>query len=147
VGKSLRSRRALSPIVASIILIAVTITISVAAAAWMGALSFNFMRTEELKIVSVEFYTKDGTKTIEVTVRNTGRSAVTITAVKVNGVDKIADTTVESGTAETGSGIRVDPATDVVLTITCDWELGMKYGVELQTASGNKFYYEATAPA
>ena len=136
-GKSLRSRRALSPIIASIILIAVTITISVAAAAWMGALSFNFMRTEELKIVSVEF--KDGT--IEVTVRNMGTSAVTITAVKVNGEDETDKTT------SSKPPVTVAPATDVVLTITCNWEPGMKYGVEIQTASGNKFYYEATAPA
>jgi hypothetical protein len=120
----------------------VTITISVAAAAWMGALSFNFMRTEELKIVSVEF--EDGT--IEVTVRNTGTSAVTITAVKVNGEDMTDETTTKVD-SKSLPPVTVDPAKDVVLTITCDWKLGMKYGVELQTASGNKFYYEATAPA
>jgi flagellin-like protein len=142
VGKSLRSRRALSPIVASIILIAVTITISVAAAAWMGALSFNFMRTEELKIISVEFPDEN---TIVVTVRNTGTSAVTITAVKVNGEDMTDETTTKVDSKSLP--VTVDPAKDVVLTITCDWKLGMKYGVELQTASGNKFYYEATAPA
>jgi uncharacterized protein affecting Mg2+/Co2+ transport len=120
----------------------------------MGALSFNFMRTEELKIVSVEFYTKkddkDDTKTIymiNVTVRNTGTSAVTITAIKVNGEDMTNNVTAVEPNTKTGSGIRVDPATDVLLTIKYKWELGMKYGVEIQTASGNKFYYEATAPA
>ena len=38
----LRSQRALSPVVASIILIAVTVAVSIAVAAWMGALTFNF---------------------------------------------------------------------------------------------------------
>ena len=42
-----RSRKALSPVVASIILIAVTVAVSIAVAAWMGALTFNFMATEQ----------------------------------------------------------------------------------------------------
>ena len=41
--KILKSRNALSPVVASIILIVVTIAVSLAVAAWMGALTFTFM--------------------------------------------------------------------------------------------------------
>lgn len=40
--KMLRNVKALSPVVASIILIAVTVAVSIAVAAWMGALSFDF---------------------------------------------------------------------------------------------------------
>ena len=40
--------KALSPVVASIILIAVTVAVSIAVAAWMGALTFTFMRPQEL---------------------------------------------------------------------------------------------------
>ena len=46
--KILKSRKALSPVVASIILIAVTVAVSIAVAAWMGALTFSFMATEQL---------------------------------------------------------------------------------------------------
>jgi flagellin-like protein len=38
------NRRALSPVVASIILIAVTVAVSIAVAAWMGAITFTFIR-------------------------------------------------------------------------------------------------------
>jgi flagellin-like protein len=43
--KILKNRKALSPVVASIILIAVTVAVSIAVAAWMGALTIGFMGT------------------------------------------------------------------------------------------------------
>ena len=51
--KILRNKKALSPVVASIILIAVTVAVSIAVAAWMGALTFTFTATEELKITKI----------------------------------------------------------------------------------------------
>jgi len=42
----LRSKKALSPVVASIILIAVTVVVSIAVAAWMGYLTFIFKNWE-----------------------------------------------------------------------------------------------------
>ncbi len=50
-----KSRKALSPVVASIILIAVTVAVSIAVAAWMGALTFNFMATEQVNITNLQF--------------------------------------------------------------------------------------------
>jgi flagellin-like protein len=41
------NRRALSPVVASIILIAVTVAVSIAVAAWMGALTVGFMENSQ----------------------------------------------------------------------------------------------------
>ena len=38
------NRRGLSPVVATIILIAVTVAVSIAVAVWMGALTFTFMQ-------------------------------------------------------------------------------------------------------
>jgi flagellin-like protein len=38
-----KNAKALSPVVASIILIAVTVAVSIAVAAWMGALTVGFM--------------------------------------------------------------------------------------------------------
>ncbi len=50
-----RSRKALSPVVASIILIAVTVAVSIAVAAWMGALTFSFTATEQINITNMNF--------------------------------------------------------------------------------------------
>ena len=91
--KMLKSKKALSPVVASIILIAVTVAVSIAVAAWMGALTFTFMKTEELKITSMTF-NGDGS-TITLAVHNTGTGSVTVASAKVNGV---ANTTALTGT-------------------------------------------------
>jgi len=69
--KILKSKKALSPVVASIILIAVTVAVSIAVAAWMGALTFTFMGTEELKITNIEFLT--GGTQVNVTMRNNAK--------------------------------------------------------------------------
>ena len=46
--------KALSPVVASIILIAVTVAVSIAVAAWMGALTIGFMGgSEQVEIRSI----------------------------------------------------------------------------------------------
>jgi len=46
--KFLKSRKALSPVVAAIILIAVTVAVSISVAAWMGALAFTFMKISKI---------------------------------------------------------------------------------------------------
>jgi flagellin-like protein len=80
--KILRSRKALSPVVASIILIAVTVAVSIAVAAWMGALSFSFMGTGESLQVGTPYAWNSTSVTIKVT--NTGGGIVTIEWCRVN---------------------------------------------------------------
>ena len=65
-----RNRKALSPVIAAIILIAVTVAVSIAVAAWMGALTFTFMGTEEVTIATLTWTTPDTGFTIKVD--NTG---------------------------------------------------------------------------
>jgi len=136
--KILRSRKALSPVVAAIILIAVTVAVSIAVAAWMGALTFTFMKTEEVKVISMTF---DLTANeIDVLVRNVGTSKITITAVSVNG---------ESGGTFTGTA-TIDAADEETLTVdpgTLVMKAGYKYRVEFVTGSGYKFYGEDVAPS
>jgi flagellin-like protein len=71
-----KSTKALSPVVASIILIAVTVAVSIAVAAWMGALASDSWQTEEIRITNVELTT--GTDAI-LSQANTGSTACTIT--------------------------------------------------------------------
>ncbi len=83
--KILRSRKALSPVVASIILIAVTVAVSIAVAAWMGALTFNFMATEQGQLTNLTF-TPGLTGSVIVTFNNTGTTPITINEVWINSV-------------------------------------------------------------
>src|SRR4030066_864541 len=76
IRKMRKNAKALSPVVASIILIAVTVAVSIAVAAWMGALTIGFMATEELKITGMTFSTDN--LHIYVNATNTGTTPITI---------------------------------------------------------------------
>jgi flagellin-like protein len=138
--KLFKSRKALSPVVAAIILIAVTVAVSIAVAAWMGALTFTFMKTEELKITSMTFGGTSGSanNTIVLAIRNPGTSKVTVSAVSINDVTKSF-----SGTAAYDAGAT---GTITVYMGSGSWSTGNKYKVTLLSATGtNVAAYETTA--
>jgi flagellin-like protein len=128
-----RSRKALSPVVASIILIAVTVAVSIAVAAWMGALTFNSMEMEQLKITKMQFGTP--ANMINVTMLNTGTTAVTIREMRVNNGANLLVT--QFTVAANGNWTQ---------TITYAWIDGAQYEVEMRSSKGNEFTYSATAP-
>jgi len=134
--KMLKSKKALSPVVAAIILIAVTVAVSIAVAAWMGALTFTFMKTEELKITNMQF--TDAGTTITLTIQNPGTSKVTISSAKVNdvAVSTTPATPVDYAAGSAGS----------TLVLSSAWTAGNKYKVTLLSATGTPVAaYEATA--
>ena len=136
--KILRSKKALSPVVASIILIAVTVAVSIAVAAWMGALTFNFMATEQIKITQVNFYTTvgpDGTHNVTVTMQNTGTNPVTVTEVHIN-----------NGVTLLAAQFTIPANTQSVANVTLAWINGNQYEIEARTSKGNQFTYATTAP-
>lgn len=141
--KLLKSRKALSPVVAAIILIAVTVAVSIAVAAWMGALTFTFMATEQLEIQGATFSGTSGSSnnTIVVTVQNTGTADLTVDKYKLGAggtVHDITDVSVAQGATAT-----------VTLTTGADgeaWTSGTTYDIYLITSTGKQFPYRATAP-
>jgi len=137
--KILKSKKALSPVVASIILIAVTVAVSIAVAAWMGALTFSFMGgAEQLKFTNIKFCGDEAN--IAVTINNTGTSPVTINEAWVNGVKK-------STTPASDLPATIAANKGLVLNITASWTTGGNYEVKLLSAKGNPFYYTAVAPS
>ena len=116
-----KNNKALSPVVASIILIAVTVAVSIAVAAWMGALTVGFMDTKTVTITNAAF---NPANVITVSLKNTGTSNVTISSAKVNGVTAaMAITTV--GTGLEGS-----------IDLTHTWALGNAYKIDLYDSNG-----------
>ena len=139
----LKSKKALSPVVAAIILIAVTVAVSIAVAAWMGALTFTFMATEQLDVQGATFSgtSGDAANTIILTVQNTGTADLTVDSYKL-GV---------GGTAHTITDVPV--AQGATASITCTtgadgeaWTSGTTYDIYLITSTGKQFPYRATAP-
>ena len=141
--KLLKSKKALSPVVAAIILIAVTVAVSIAVAAWMGSLTFTFMETEEIKITSATFNTAPTTAdTVALTIVNTGSTDVTFTAATIVGSDDSVsllaagfdDTNMDAGETDT-----------ITLTTAVDLDVGSAYTIQIVTTKGNTFTYKATA--
>lgn len=137
--KLFKCRKALSPVVAAIILIAVTVAVSIAVAAWMGALTFTFMKTEEIKITNMTFA---GTANITLTLKNPGTSKVTISTVTVNDGAKTVSTTYPVLPLDVAAGA----STTLYVTMGSVWTTGNKYKVTLLSSSGTTVAaYETTA--
>jgi flagellin-like protein len=93
----LRKRKAVSPVIATVILIAVAVALGIAVAFWASGLTSSFSKYEKLG-VNTQFATLDsscpstlsGLKapcwTVNLGGQNTGSSDATITQIQVNGV-------------------------------------------------------------
>ena len=134
--KILKSKKALSPVVASIILIAVTVAVSIAVAAWMGALTIGFMGSSSITITNCTFVT--GNQYIDIAVKNTGTNTVTIATVKVNNSPcTFSPTSISLSSGGTGE-----------IQITCTWSSGNPYKIDLFDGSGQVVgSYQANAPS
>jgi len=127
-----KSKKAFSPVVASIILIAVTVAVGLAVAAWMGALTFSYMGSSSLTITNTVFSGGTGvpTNNIILSIKNTGTKVVTIDQIKVN--DVIADISNSTNVLTYSAGTRG--------TITLDnvkWVNGNPYAINLYDANWN----------
>jgi flagellin-like protein len=139
--KMLRSRKALSPVVASIILIAVTVAVSIAVAAWMGALTFNFMATEQGQLTNLIFVAgASGSGNITVTFQNTGTTPIVINEVWVNN----AIQTQTNVNQTLPYPVKANSVAGFVITTTVN--LGYQYEVKFVSSKGNAFPRTGTAP-
>jgi flagellin-like protein len=134
-----KSKKALSPVVASIILIAVTVAVSIAVAAWMGALTVGFMGSSSLTITNEKFVTGT-TNSIALTIKNTGTKSVTIAQVKVN--NAVVTTTPATLTLTSGEASAAD-----AMSLAVAWVAGNPYKVDLYDTSGQIVgSYQGNAP-
>jgi flagellin-like protein len=138
-NKLIRSKRALSPVVAAIILVAVTVAVSIAVAAWMGSISIGYMEVSELTITGLDFTFGDAvTGRIAVQVTNSGTSSFTVRRIRVNGENV--------GTWSSGTSDTVAPGASETFTITQAVAAGSKYAVTLYDIDGTMVgAYTATA--
>lgn len=138
--KFLKSKKALSPVVAAIILIAVTVAVSIAVAAWMGSLTIGFMETSELTITDIEFTFGDDASMgrIRVYTTNTGSASYTVTRIRVNGEN--------SPSWYPGTSNTVGPGDSETFTIEQAVKAGNKYAVSVYDIDGTLVgAYTATA--
>ena len=131
--KLLKSKKALSPVVAAIILIAVTVAVSIAVAAWMGALTFSFMGGTEQ--VDIEHITWTDSTHFTIQFKNTGTASVTVDRVTVNQVSKTTNATLPEA---------VTAGTRKYYLVTFTWTAGDNYDIAVVTSKGNAFTKRVT---
>jgi flagellin-like protein len=132
----MKDKKALSPVVASIILIAVVVAVSLAVATWMGSMSFNFMKVDEMGVTSHSW--ASDVSYVDLTVKNLGTSKITLSDVEVNGVSA-SNVSIVSGeeTLEAGE--------TAIVRVTDSFKASTKYKFTVVTASSTKIVYIATA--
>jgi flagellin-like protein len=135
-----KNAKALSPVVASIILIAVTVAVSVVVAAWMGGMSLGLMNNAEQVTASNPVFT---TNTVTLTVRNSGASSVTISASgTIDG--KAALATGSADPITIAKGETDDITLDLPSSIGTAFTAGAQYQIGLVTTKGTTVVYTAT---
>jgi flagellin-like protein len=123
-----KNAKALSPVIATIILIAVTVAVSVVVAAWMGALTIGFMGNAESAQITGTTY--QSSSAVNCTVQNTGSGTVTITSATIDGnAATLAGTT---SIAKGQSGV-----VEVTFSGSFTFTTTAQYTIKLQTSKGN----------
>jgi len=89
-NRLLRDKRGISPVVATVILVAVTIVVAVAVAYWMGGIAGLYTRFEKMEVTTAyATYSSsigtDGGWNVTISFKNMGSADATIVSLLVNG--------------------------------------------------------------
>src|SRR5712692_3591922 len=150
----LRNTKALSPVIATIILVAVTVAIAIAVAAWLGALTFTYTNVEQINITGAAI-TITGSS-VAFGISNSGTSDVVISSATVNGgsYTNAAGTLPTAAASSTVCGVTGGLATipkgsSCTLTGTFTsggaFVAGTTYAFKLISTKGHTFPYTTTA--
>jgi flagellin-like protein len=143
-----RNKSGISPVMATVILVAIAIVIAIAVAFWASGLVGVFTRFEKLEITSA-YYVKD--EGVKLTVRNTGSADASIDNIFVNGrpcdggcggvPNPDSPKTIAVGESET---ITVgNPPSGVTDN---EWKSGVTYEIAVHTASGKTYPVSVLIP-
>jgi flagellin-like protein len=131
-----KNAKALSPVIATIILIAVTVAVSVVVAAWMGALTIGFMgNSEQVAITNTQYVSNAA---VNATVQNTGSATVTIVGAYIDG-KAVGFVGYPAGSGTASSSIAKGTTSVFTLTLPTGstFTNTAQYTLKLQTAKGN----------
>ena len=137
--KILKNAKALSPVVASIILIAVTVAVSIAVGVWMFGLTGSFMAgAEQLKVTNVIFGSGAASQDhFNITMANTGTSPLTVSEIWVGNVQRWGITE---------SDLTIAANSQNTTKVTFSWTSGYSYEIKVVTTKGNTVTYPVSAP-
>ncbi|MEM1998166.1 MAG: archaellin/type IV pilin N-terminal domain-containing protein [Candidatus Bathyarchaeia archaeon] len=143
-----KSTKAVSPVIATIIIVAVAIVMSIAVAYWMLGLATTFTRYEKLEYTSAYATPTDGSWTIKIKVKNTGSASATINQILINGIPySDVGVTVNPDVASEGEALTVNPGIEELIEITLTegeydsgkFTSGVSIEIIIVTAAGNQY--------
>ena len=141
----MKSRKGISPVIATVILVAVAITVSVSVAYWMGGISSLYTRLEKIEVQSaVASKGVAGNYTITLAVKNTGSADATIDSVFINGkpLSQFAGA-VTTNLATGGTSVIAGGSASVVVNVAAGagapFTSGTTIEVKLHTAGGKDY--------
>jgi len=145
--KILKNKKALSPVVASIILIAVTVAVSIAVAAWMGALTFSFMGGAEQLQVGNPWGWNCTTGTVYINVTNNGGSTIVLNSARVG--DNLASIVEDWSSVNTTKPLTLAAGerASVQITKSSSFTAGVLYVFTIVTQNNHEFQTTGTAQA
>ena len=132
-----RSRSGISPVMATVILVAIAIVIAIAVAFWATGLVGVFTRFEKIEIVAAYYDT--GSNAVILKVKNTGSATATIDDVYVNGIPGAnynfteGNQTLSPGDSATIS-VSAPPS-----AVGTSFVSGVTYEIAVHTASGKTY--------
>ncbi|MEB2836244.1 MAG: DUF4352 domain-containing protein [Desulfurococcales archaeon] len=127
----MRSRKGISPVIATVIIVAVAIAISIAVAGWLMGLWRGFGAVEQLTVMpDSSLIVSNGTSTLVLHIKNTGSKAAVIEKVVVSGLGTF--------TYSGGDSTTINQGADSTLTYTAAVAAvpGTQYLVQVYTSSG-----------
>jgi FlaG/FlaF family flagellin (archaellin) len=145
-----RNVRAVSPVIATIILVAISIVMAIAVAYWALGIGNSFTKFEKIQYTSTTYALPTETGwTVYMDVKNTGTATATITSINLNGLPISAYPAEGQPVATFTATIAPGDSQTVSVTLSSteagingaahSWVSGMTVGVDVNTAAGNSY--------
>ena len=106
--------------------------------AWMGSLTFTYMKTEDLNVLSLTWDSNGAIDYADLFVKNTGTESLTMVEVRVNGATA-------SNVVYTPSA-TLNPGDSTTIRVNQIFASGVNYEFVIITAKGSQYTFLATAP-
>ena len=132
-----RSKSGISPVMATVILVAIAIVIAIAVAFWATGLVGVFTRFEKIEIVAA--YYDASSNAVVLKVKNTGSATATIDDVYVNGIPGATYTFTEGNETLSPGDSATIQVTKPPSAVGTSFVSGVTYEVAVHTASGKLY--------
>jgi flagellin-like protein len=141
----MKSKRGISPILATLLLIIIAVAAVIVTYAWV--MTFTGSTTsQEVAVLTVEnirFHTVESTDYVEAIIRNSGTANAKIDAVYAGTSDSAM--TLQSSVSYSPSSQIVTAGSSLNVTITYDWTDGTRYYFKTATEEGFSLAFNAEA--